>query len=134
LAAVPAAVLLADARQEVFDLLTSMADGLSQGDPEQFVQALDPALPGYQALAANVRARVAQAEVLCAFETLAQRGDATHQEVQLDWFLEITLKSDPMSLVRRREIVKCRLEKQKKKWRVTAIEPAALFAPPKVGQ
>jgi len=127
-------LLMADANQEVYDRFESMASSLSQGDAEPFVDALDPSMSGYRDLAANVRALAAQTEVTSAIEVLTESGDATHQDVQLDWFLEITQKSDPLNLVRRRETVKCRLEKQKKKWRIVALEPAAFFAPPKIGQ
>ena len=127
-------VLMADANREVYERFEAMANGLSESDAGPFVDALDPSMPGYRDLAANVRALAAQAEVLSAIEVLTEKGDATHQDVQLDWFLQITLKSDPASLVRRREIVKCRLEKQKKKWRIVTLEPAAFFAPPKIGQ
>ena len=133
-AIVSSPLLLADTEREILDLLESMASGLSQEDPEAFVRALDPAMPGYQTVSANVRALVAQMNVLAAIEILTQRGDAQHQDVQLDWFLELTLKGDPMSLTRRREMVKCRMEKQKKKWRVVSMEPLGLFEPPKPRQ
>ena len=125
----PAAVLAADTDRDVTALFESLASGLSEGNAELFVHALDPAMPGYQDLAANVRALVAQADVLAAIEFVTRKGDDTHQDLQLDWFLEITAKADPMKLVRRREMVKCRLEKQKKKWRVVALEPVKLFQP-----
>src|SRR5579871_3719924 len=109
-----AAALAADTDRDVTALFESMANGLSEGDAGLFVRALDPAMAGYQDLAANVRALVEQADVLAAIEYVTQKGDDTHQDLQLDWFLEITSKADPMKLVRRREMVKCRLEKQKK--------------------
>ena len=126
--------LAADAAREVYELFESMANGLSQGDAAPFVDALDPAMPGYRDLAANVRALAAQAEVQSAIEVLTDTGDATHRDVQLDWFLQITLRSDPMNLARRRQIVKCKTVKQGKKWRIVALEPVAFFAPPKINR
>jgi hypothetical protein len=126
--------LVADVSDEVFNVFQSIANGLSEGDAGPFVRALDPAMPGYQKLTDNVRALVAQTGILSAIEVLTEKGDAGHQDVQLDWFLEITGKGDPMSLVRRRELVKCKLEKQKKKWRIVSLEPVSLFEPPKPKQ
>ena len=52
------------------------------------------------------------------------------QSVELDWFLQIVEKQDTASVARRRQTVRCRLVKEKKKWRITALEPLAFFAPP----
>ncbi len=122
------AVLAVQAHQQTLDLLASMTNGLGEGDPEAFVDVLDKSMPGYSTLAANVRALAAQTDTLCAIEPLTWTGGPFRQQIRLDWFLEITLKSDPMHLVRRREIVNCTLEKQKKGWRIVALEPLSLFA------
>ena len=37
--------VLADTRQEVYDLFATMASGLSEGNAEQFLRAFDPAMP-----------------------------------------------------------------------------------------
>ena len=49
------------------------------------------------------------------------------QTVELDWLLEI---KGPAQITRRQAAVKCRLERRKKQWKIVAIDPVDLFAPP----
>ena len=121
-----------DAGQEVFDLLGSVATALSAGDVPSFLAAFDRNMPRYQELAANVAALVRQADVTSSIEPQRNTGDDRERIVELDWLLEIRPKQETGPLVRRRETVRCRLEKQKKKWRIVAFEPVALFAPPRI--
>jgi hypothetical protein len=127
-------VSVSDDSWKVRDMFASMAGGLSEGNAGQFLRAFDRSMPGYEALAANVRALLQQADVLNSVEVLDQTVEGAHPTAQLDWFLEITPKQDTAALERRRQIVKCRLEKQRDRWRIVALEPASFFAPPKVRQ
>jgi hypothetical protein len=127
------AALRADAQREVYDLFGSMASGLSEGNAQQFLGAFDSRMPGYQKLAADVQALVQQADVQSSVDVLQDTGDDQHRTVQLDWLLQLTVKGAEGTLVHREQTIQCKLEKQEKKWRVVAIEPAAFFAPPQVG-
>jgi hypothetical protein len=127
-----AGALPADAPHEVYELFASMAGGLSEGSAQQFLAAFDPHMPGYQKLAADVQALVQQVNVQSSVDVLQDAGDDQHRVVQLDWLLQLTVKGAEGTLVQREQTVQCKLEKQKKKWRVVAIEPAAFFAPPSV--
>jgi hypothetical protein len=124
-------VLLADARDDIFDLFTSMASGLSESDAGQFLRAFDPKMAGYEDLARNIRALVEQWDVLSAVDVIGESGDEHRREVTVDWMLHISNRQDTLRIERRQQTVKCRLEKQKK-WRLVALDPAALFAPPKI--
>jgi hypothetical protein len=128
-----ASVVPADPRQEVYDLLGSMASGLSEGNPGQFLQAFDRSMKGYAELAANVRALVEQADVLSAVELVEDGGDEQHRNVTVDWLLQLADKQNSAAVTRRQQNIKIRLEKQKKKWRIVSLEPLSFFSP-RVGQ
>jgi hypothetical protein len=129
-----ASAALADPRQEVYDLLGSMASGLSEGNPGQFLEAFDRSMKGYAELAANVRALVAEADVLSAVELVTDGGDEQHRSVTVDWLLQLADKQNSVALTRRQQNIKIRLEKQKKKWRIVSLEPMEFFAPAKIGR
>jgi hypothetical protein len=48
-------------------------------------------------------------------------GDELKRTLELDWLLKIDT-DEP-----RRQIVKCQVEKQGKKWKITALEPVDFF-------
>ncbi len=123
--------LRADDAQQIWDLFTQLASALSEGNTDTFLQPFDHAMPGYEDLRAEVTALLAQSQVKSSIELLSDEGDDRARTVEWDWFLEIVGQQDSPTITRRRERVRCRLVKQKKKWRITSIEPLAFFAPPK---
>jgi hypothetical protein len=125
-----AALARADAPQEVIDLFGSMASALSESNPGVFLRAIDPSMSGYGRFASAIEALATQNSLSNSIEITKQEGDDRVQVVELDWLLEITGKSDSHVFVRREGLVKCRLEKRKNKWRIVAIDPTTLFAPP----
>jgi hypothetical protein len=129
-----ASAVLADPRQEVYDLLASMATGLSEENPEQFLQAFDHSMRGYPDLAVNVQALVAELDVLSAIELVADSGDDRHRTVTVNWLMQLTQKRDRVGSIRREKNINIRLEKPKKKWRIVSMEPLDFFAPPRVGR
>ena len=126
-----APVLVADPRQELYDLLATMASGLSEENPNQFLDAFDRSMQGYDGLAANVRALIQQVEVMSTIELIDDSGDASRHTMRVDWLLQLRNKDDRASVLRRQKTVECRFEKQKRKWRVVAFAPLDLFAPPR---
>jgi hypothetical protein len=125
-----AAPLFADTRQEIIDLFTTMASALSEGNGLAFLDHVDHAMPDYGKLEKYVLALAAQNEVMSSIDVLKDEGDAHTHTAELDWFLQIRSREQSGPLERRRQIVKCRLERPKKKWKVMTIEPVSLFAPP----
>ena len=126
-----AARLRADSAQEVWDLLTSMASALSEGDASAFLKAFDAAMPGYEALRADVTALLREAEVQSSIELVEEAGDDSSRTVELDWLVHIVNRQDGAVAERRRERGKCRGEKSGKKWRIASLEPLQFFAPPR---
>ncbi len=126
-----AAPLVADTRQEILDLFTEMASALSEGNGLAFLDHTDHSMPDYEKFQQNILALVEQAEVLSAIDLLKEEGDDRTRSVEVDWFLQIRSREQSGPLVRRREIIKCRLSRAKKKWKVTSLDPAGFFTPPR---
>jgi hypothetical protein len=125
-----ATLALADTRQDLIEVFGAMAAALSEGNPAVFLKAIDAAMPGYPRLAGDVKALAAQNELSSSIVIARQEGNDRIQTVELDWLLEIKGKDQSHNFLRRQAIVKCRLELQKRKWRIVSIEPASFFAPP----
>lgn len=120
----------ADPAQEVWDLLTQVASGLSERNPQAVLAAFDPAMAGYEQLRDRVSALLRNAEVQSAIELEADEGDGESRSVELDWLLNIRPEQSATASTRRQQRVKCRLRKTGKKWRIVAFEPLEFFAPP----
>jgi hypothetical protein len=126
-----AARLRADSAQEVWDLFASMASALSEANAIVFMGAFDPAMPGCEALRADVVALLREAEVQSSIGLVEEEGDDRSRVVELDWLLHIVDRQDGAVAERRQERVKCRVEKSGKKWRIASFEPLQFFAPPR---
>ena len=130
LAIAAAALARGDTAQELIDLFASMASALSEGNPGVFLRAIDPSMPGYERFAANIYGLAAQNALSNSIEIISQKGDDRTQLVELDWLLDISGKGQSQLFVRREVMVKCRLERRKKKWRIVSLDPADFFVPP----
>ena len=115
--------------REVWDALTRVAAALSQGNLTEFLDAFDRSMASYRRLEASAAALLGQYEVQSSIELLRDEASGEGRTVELDWFLQLEEQRDAGSVARRRERVHCRLEKRGKKWKITAIEPLAFFAP-----
>ena len=73
----------ADPRQDLYDLLGTMASGLSEENPEQFLAAFDRSMQGYAGLAANVRALIQQVEVMSTIELIDDSGDDSQHTMRV---------------------------------------------------
>jgi hypothetical protein len=120
----------ADPAQEVWDLLSQVASALSERNPAAFLEAFDPAMPGYGQLRDNITALLRNAEVQSSIELESDEGSGQSRTVELDWLLRIRPDPDATASTRRQQHVKCRLQKTGKKWRIVWFEPLALFTPP----
>lgn len=127
-----AAPLLADTHQDINDFLNALAAALSEGNGAAFLDRVDHAMPDYYKFEQYVDALIAQDEVACSIDILKQEGDDQVQTLQLDWLLQIHPRDVIGNVESRRQTVKARLERKKKKWKIVALEPITLFAPPGV--
>lgn len=120
----------ANAEQQIWDLFTAVAAALSAGDAVEFMKCFDPAMTDREKLRAYVAGLIDEGDLQSSIEIRSDEGDDHARTVELDWLLEIVEREDAAGLTRRREIVKCRLIKAGKSWRIAAFDPIALFAPP----
>ena len=60
-------------------------------------------------------------EIGSTVDVITDEGDEQKRTLELDWLLKID-NDEP-----RRQIVKCQVEKQGKKWKITALEPVEFF-------
>ncbi|HLY16509.1 MAG TPA: hypothetical protein VKR61_04765 [Bryobacteraceae bacterium] len=125
------AAYAADAQQQVFDLFTKIAGALSDDAPAEFIEAVDPGMPQFEDFRRDLKALTELADLTNSIEVLADSGDDAHRAEELDWFLEIVNKSQSHAVERRREVVKFRLERKGKKWKIVSIDPLRFFGPPK---
>jgi hypothetical protein len=131
LACIFAAALAADAHDEVIELFTSMAAALTAVDIPQFMGAFDKNIPEYGRLMTNVTALVNQADVASSITPLREDGDGQKRSIDLDWLLEVRSLEQNGPLVRRREVIHCELEKEKKHWKIISLKPLEFFEPAK---
>ena len=116
--------------------LTESASSVSAADipaenTTKFMEAFDPAMPGYAQLRDNVLALEQRADVESGVDLVKNEGDDRVRTIAVDWSMNLVSHETTVTAVQRRQIVTCQLEKQGKKWRITALEPQAFFAPPK---
>jgi len=121
----------ADPKEQVFDLFTKIASELSAGNPMVFLEAVDRDMPRFEDFRNDLTALAEQADIANSIEVYSDEGDDNHRVEELDWFLEIVERSPSRPVERRREVVRFRLERRGKRWKIIGIDPLHFFAPPR---
>ncbi len=121
-----------DTQADLMSLFAKMAEALSDSNAPRFLSAFDPSTPGLDKLSNEVRDLVDDAEVSSSVEMISDQGNEQKHTVELDWYLEIKGKSFGASSEQRRQVVRCRLGRRGKQWKIVSLEPIAFFAPPKL--
>jgi hypothetical protein len=126
-----AAAPAGDPQAETREVLAAFAGALANDNVPDALTNVSKSMPDYEVFARNLRALLQQNDVTSSISPVSNEGDDQKRVLQLDWYLEIRSKSGELGLVRRRENVRCTVERSpKKKWMLTAIEPSRLFEPP----
>jgi hypothetical protein len=106
-------------QMEVFRLVT---EALANQDADAFLDQFDPKMPQYEKLRNEIQDLFGMAqEIGSTVDVISDEGDGLKRTLELDWLLKIDT-DEP-----RRQIVKCQVEKQGKKWKITALEPVDFF-------
>lgn len=135
IAAAVVAILLpalhADTHSDIMHVFGNMATALSGASADQFMESFDRNMPDYDRIKTEVTQLIAQGEISSTAQPVRDEGDNKHRSVDLDWSLEIKNPdpSQPSPLLRRRDVVHCRLERLNKHWRIVALDPLSFFAP-----
>lgn len=103
---------------EVFRAVT---EALANQDADAFLDQFDKKMPQYEKLRDEIQDLfgIAQ-EIGSTIDVITSDGN----KLELDWLLKID-NGEP-----RRQIVKCQVEKQGKKWKITALDPVEFFRGP----
>ena len=125
-----AAPLRADARQQITDVFATLATAMSGGDAFDFMRPFDPSMPGYEPFRASVTALLEQNDVLTSIDLTSVEVKENEARVEADWLLEIRSRQPAGPLTKRNQVVTCRLARRKSNWKILALEPQSLFAPP----
>jgi hypothetical protein len=119
----------ADTHADVVDLLASMTAALSDNNAPGFLKAFDKAMPGYDRLREAIPALLEQGDIVSSVQPLRDDGDETKRSLDLDWYMEIRNPDETAPVIRRREVIRCRVEKRGKHWRITSLDPLSFFEP-----
>ena len=122
-----ASLALAQPPPDVLKFFQTAAENLADADEQAFVNHFDPNMPGFAALRENIQTLLAAREVASAIEVVTDEGDSTQRQLQLDWVLSTTEKIPLGQSRTRRVIVKCKIERQGKHWKITAFQPLDFF-------
>lgn len=107
------------AQMEVF---RNVSEALANRDVDAFLDQFDRQMPQYEKLRDEIQELFGLAqEIGSTIDVITDEGDDSKRTLQLDWLLKIDI-DEP-----RRQIVKCQVEKQGKKWKITALEPVEFF-------
>ena len=121
-------IALADPAADVLNVFTAAAEALTNDDSTAFLDNFDRNMPEYATLRTNVEGLLGAYEVGSTIEVVTDEGDDQKRTVELDWLL---IASDKTAIngvpERRRRVVKCRLERRGKKWKIVALEPVDFF-------
>jgi hypothetical protein len=99
-----------------------IAEALANRDADAFLDQFDRQMQGYETLRDEIRELLAVTqEIGTTMDVISDEGDEQKRSLELDWVLKLDTE-DP-----RRQIVKCRAERQGKKWKITALEPVDFF-------
>ena len=112
----------------MLNVFSAAAEALTNDDSAAFLDNFDRNMPEYAALRTNIEGLLAAYEVGSTIELVTDEGDDKKRTVELDWLLVTSEKNTVNGNQRtRRRIVKCRLERRGKQWKVTALEPVDFF-------
>lgn len=117
---------------EVYELAGRAAAFLSEDDASGFLGCFDPEMEGYETFAASVAGLLRECEVQSSIEVLRNEGDAVQRLLELDWLMQVKLRSGAGRVERRREAVQCRARKFGKRWKFVSFSPQAFLAPMKL--
>ena len=105
---------------------------MSENNAEKFLAYVSPELK--TKLEGNIRALLLRHEITSSISPLSNEGDDQKRTLELDWYVEIRARGTEMAIERRRQTIRCVVEKnaKKKRWLVTEVTPAEFFASPSV--
>jgi hypothetical protein len=106
---------------EQMEVFRAVTEALANQDADAFLDQFDPKMPQYDKLRDEIQDLFGMAqEIGSTIDVITSDGN----KLELDWLLKIDNNNA------RRQIVKCQVEKQGKKWKITALDPVEFFKGP----
>lgn len=113
---------------DVRDFFRTAAEALVNDDASAFMEKFDRSLPQYATLRSEIEGLLAAYDVGSSIEVVSDEGDNQKRTLALDWVLVNTEKAANHGTgIARRQIVKCRIERRGKQWKITAFAPVEFF-------
>jgi murein L,D-transpeptidase YcbB/YkuD len=107
---------------EQMEVFRAVTEALANQDADAFLDQFDSKMPQYEKLRDEIQDLFGAAqEIGSTIDVITDEGEDQKRTLELDWLLKID-NNDP-----RRQIVKCQVEKQGKKWKITALDPVEFF-------
>jgi hypothetical protein len=110
-----------DPPKDVADFFGTAVQALADKDATVFLDHFDRNMPGYAAFRDDITALLDRSEVVSTVAFITDEGNDSKRALQLDWYLQIDQERP------RRQIVKCTIERQDKKWKIVAFDPLDVF-------
>ncbi len=121
-------VAVADPAADVLNVFSAAAAALINDDAAAFLDNFDRNMPEYATLETDIDGMLAAYDVGSTIEVVSDEGDDQIRSVELDWLLLATRKDAINSAQEtRRRVVKCRLERHGKRWKITRLDPVEFF-------
>lgn len=111
----------ADPPAPIIDLFRSIAEELTDQDAGSFLSHFDPKMPGFGQFREDVEALLARTPIASTIEFVTDEGDDEHRNLEIDWLMH------PSGGPQIRTLVKCRVQRQARAWKITRFEPVDLF-------
>jgi hypothetical protein len=125
---IAATMALAEPPGEVLELFREAADALANDDSDTFLAKFDRNMTGYAAFRDEIAGLLAAHDVGSTIEVVNDEGDDQKRSLDLDWLLVIGEKNSVNGTKEtRRRVLKCRIERQGKQWKIVALEPVEFF-------
>jgi hypothetical protein len=116
-----AAVPAQEPPPDVMELFRSAGVALAEANTRAFLDKFDSSWSGFAQVRDDVTDLLTRFEVGSTIDVVTDQGDDSKRTLELDWLLTIE------GVEQRRKVVKCTIEKQGKKWKITALEPNDFF-------
>jgi hypothetical protein len=109
------------------EVFRATSEALANRDADAFLDQFDSRMPQYEKLRDEIQELFGAAQEIGSTIDVITDDGVTNEEggqkrtMELDWLLKID-NGDP-----RRQIVKCQVERQGKKWKITTLAPLEFF-------
>jgi len=125
---IAATMAWAEPPADVLELFREAADALANDDANTFLAKFDRNMTGYAAFRDEIVGLLAAHDIGSTIEVVNDEGDDQKRSLDLDWLLVISEKNSGNGTNEtRRQVLKCRIERQGKQWKIAALEPVEFF-------